>query len=116
MNLPSHDYWLVAVVMGAKVAEPFWPLRNDYTIASTNPVFVDVDGDGEFSSAFRLAESGLAKVGYERRDVIGLLAKVDGAVAAQILRLVRIHLTQQAEDDIKALEDAAQQVAPPSEK
>ncbi len=96
LDLPDHDYWLVAVALGAKVTEPFWPLRNDYTLASTNPIFVDVDGDGKFSCAREIAERRLAESGTEKESVLRILAEVDGAVAAQIMRIVQLDYEQQA--------------------
>ncbi len=110
LDLPDHDYWLVAVALGAKVTEPFWPLRNDYTLASTNPIFVDVDGDGKFSCAREIAEQLLAKSGTEETAVLELLAEVDGAVAAQVMRLVRLEYDRQARKRIQDLNDAALRV------
>ncbi|MCP5023813.1 MAG: hypothetical protein GY930_18855 [bacterium] len=112
LNLPDHDYWLVAVALGAKVTEPFWPLRNDYTLASTNPIFVDVDGDGKFSCAREIAEQLLSKSGTEGTAVLELLAEVDGAVAAHVMRLVRLEYDRQAKKRIQDLNDAALRVNP----
>ncbi|MFT4647949.1 MAG: hypothetical protein ACI9X4_001164 [Glaciecola sp.] len=112
MKLPDHDYWLVAVVQGAKVTEPFWPMRNDYTLASTNPIYVDVDGDGQFSCARQLAEDGLQEVGTEAAAVLGFLSGVDGAVAAQVMRLVRMEYRKQAKDRIQGLERNALEQQP----
>lgn len=47
---PPHDVWVVCVVTGDDVEGPFWPLLNPYTLAATNPVFIDRDGAG-WSSA-----------------------------------------------------------------
>ncbi|MDF1836731.1 MAG: CehA/McbA family metallohydrolase [Planctomycetota bacterium] len=112
MKLPSHDYWLVAVVRGAKVTEPFWPLKNDYTLGSTNPIYVDVDGDGKFSSAFAIAQMGLKGSGTDSASVLDLLAEVDGAVAAQVMRLVRLEYLKQAQERIEALEKDALKASP----
>lgn len=106
MKLPEHDYWMVAVVLGAKVTEPFWPLKNDYTLGCTNPIYVDVDGDGKFSSALAIAEQNLAQGGTGEAAVRDLFTRVDAAVAAQVMRLVRIDYRKQAEDRLKGLEKA----------
>lgn len=42
----KHDAWIVAVVEGDAVATPAWPALNPYTLAATNPMFVDFDGGG----------------------------------------------------------------------
>lgn len=45
---PAHDAWLVAVVLGEGVDGPYWPTMKQYTCGATNPVRLDVDGDGTF--------------------------------------------------------------------
>lgn len=52
---PLHDAFLVCAVLGDDVDEPFWHSLNGYTFAATNPVFLDVDGDGAWSSAHEVA-------------------------------------------------------------
>ena len=44
------DAWLVWVVLGDGLEAPHWPLTNDYTLAATNPVYVDWSGDGSYQS------------------------------------------------------------------
>lgn len=55
LPFPTHDTWVVCVVTGDNVDGPYWPLLNPYTLAATNPVFLDVDGDG-WSCAREIAE------------------------------------------------------------
>lgn len=55
IDLPAHDAYVVAAVRGAGIDEPFWPMHNDYTLAVTNPVFADVDGDGQWASPRAIA-------------------------------------------------------------
>ncbi len=43
---PARDGWLVAVVLGDAVDGPWWPSVNAYTLAATNPIWIDADGDG----------------------------------------------------------------------
>jgi hypothetical protein len=55
------DAWLACVVLGDGVQGAWWPTMNPYTFAATNPVWLDVDGDGHYtapraSAAARLAE------------------------------------------------------------
>ncbi|MCA9000892.1 MAG: CehA/McbA family metallohydrolase [Planctomycetes bacterium] len=112
LKIPDHDYWVVAVVEGEKVTEPFWPLRNDYTLGSTNPVFVDTDGDGMPASALQIAEWELKEHGTSEDAVLSILSRVDGAVAAQVMRLVRAQYRQQAEERIHNLEEKAVESQP----
>ncbi len=51
----AHDAWVVFVVSGDGIQGPHWKQLNPYTLAATNPVFVDVDGDG-WQSARELAQ------------------------------------------------------------
>ena len=50
LPVPPHDAWVVCVVTGPGVGGRFWPQLNDYTLAATNPVLLDVDGEGEVSA------------------------------------------------------------------
>jgi hypothetical protein len=45
----SYDRWIVCVVTGDSAQGPFWPSLNPYSLAATNPVFLDCDGDGWIS-------------------------------------------------------------------
>lgn len=47
---PRHDAHLVCVAFGDGVKDPSWKTLADFTLAVTNPIFVDADQDGEFSS------------------------------------------------------------------
>lgn len=86
---PAHDFWLVAVVTGEGVGGAWWPRRNDYTLAATNPVYFDVDGDGECTRPRELARQLLLRTGGDLERVRVALEGVDTAVAAHVLHLVR---------------------------
>jgi hypothetical protein len=82
----AHDAWLVCVVHGDGVRHPAWPLLNDYTLAATNPVYLDDDGDGRYSAPRETARALLEATG--RDDLTGLLSGIDEAVALQALDLL----------------------------
>ncbi|MCB9883366.1 MAG: CehA/McbA family metallohydrolase [Planctomycetes bacterium] len=84
-----HDGWLVCVVTGDPIREPFWKTLNGYTLAATNPVWLDVDGTPGYSNPLATAEQLLARVGKKPERVAKALARVDDAVAIQALSLVR---------------------------
>ena len=46
LSAPKHDAHLVCVVLGDPVNLPGWTTMNEYTLAATNPVFLDVDRNG----------------------------------------------------------------------
>jgi len=61
VNLPGdHDAWLVAAVVGDGIEEPWWHTLNGCTFAATNPVRLDVDGDGSYTSPRETATRWLA--------------------------------------------------------
>ncbi len=100
---PDHDFWMVALVEGDGVGGAFWPQLNDYTLAATNPVFFDVDGDGRYTSPRRQAEELVEAVGTGEEALQPLLARVDEAVGVQLLRLARRALLEDAEERARAL-------------
>ena len=91
---PTHDVHLVAIATGPGVKEPFWEIPRPYqatsktftsrVIGSTNPTWIDADGDHKFSSAFAIAESILRKAGGDRVKARAMLADYDEAVAVQL--------------------------------
>ncbi|MDW8310296.1 MAG: CehA/McbA family metallohydrolase, partial [Verrucomicrobiales bacterium] len=60
---PKNDAYLVCVVVGDGVNHPAWRIQEKYTQAVTNPVFLDGDGDGHYSSPHAQALATLARAG-----------------------------------------------------
>ncbi|MBM3990464.1 MAG: hypothetical protein FJ298_05575 [Planctomycetes bacterium] len=76
-----NDAWVVFLVEGDAVATPAWPSRNAYTLAATNPVFIDRDGGGYTSPG--AAASAFAPKATE--DTLrARFAEVDGPHAVQL--------------------------------
>jgi hypothetical protein len=58
---PKHDVHLVAIATGPGVTAPYWEISRPYqptskvfnsrVIGSTNPIWIDADGDGRFTAA-----------------------------------------------------------------
>jgi hypothetical protein len=86
---PPQDAWLVAVVLGDPVASPHWPNTNAYTLASTNPVWLDVDGDGTCSSPRATAQRLIDEAAGDAAALERALERVDQAVAVQAEVLMR---------------------------
>ena len=96
---PKHDVHLVAIATGPGVTAPYWETPRPYqptskvftprVIGSTNPIWIDGDGDGQFTSArgyaVRLLEA--TKGAPEKRQAA--LAGYDEAVATQVADLTR---------------------------
>lgn len=69
---------------------PYQPSSRDFTprvLGATNPVWVDADDDGKFTSARRYAEQLVARHGTSPAKLFPALAGHDQAVAAQAASL-----------------------------
>ena len=96
---PSHDVHLVVIATGPGVREPFWVIPRPYqptskalasrVIGSTNPIWLDADGDGKFQSAFAYAQSLLKRHGNDRAALSAALKSYDEAVAVQVMELLQ---------------------------
>ena len=95
---PKHDAHLIAIATGPGITEPFWESPRPYVPTSrkhnprlqgaTNPVFLDGDGDGKYTSPRRQAELLFVKDPKNLDVLFGALANRDAAVAAQLAALL----------------------------
>jgi hypothetical protein len=85
---PAHDAHLVCAVFGDGVHEPCWPVEENYTLAGTNPVFLDADGDGTYKSPRASASTLLAHAGNNADKQWEVLSRVDDGIASQMLDLI----------------------------
>ena len=91
---PKHDVHLVAIATGPGVTEPFWEIPRPYqasskrlnprVIGSTNPVWIDANGDGTFQSAFAIAQSLLKQWQDDEAGLRDALMDHDAAVKTQV--------------------------------
>lgn len=91
---PSHDVHLVVIATGPGVTEPFGEIPQPYqptsktftsrVIGSTNPVWIDADGDGRFESALGIAQRLIKAAGGDRDKLREALKTCDGAVTVQV--------------------------------
>lgn len=88
---PAHDAWLVCVARGPKPQGPWWYSLFDDVALVTNPIWIDCDGDGAYSSPAETAEAALEDLptGVLGEPQFGYLASTlgacDEAVAIQLL-------------------------------
>ncbi|MEO6786782.1 MAG: hypothetical protein ABI318_11670 [Chthoniobacteraceae bacterium] len=83
---------------GPGVTAPFWEIPRPYQpsdksfvprrIGSTNPIWLDADGDGRFQSAFAYAQKLVTQLGRDPRKLREALKNYDEAVATQVGRLL----------------------------
>jgi hypothetical protein len=101
---PAHDVHLIAIATGPGVTEPFWEIPRPYqatsktfmprVIGSTNPIWLDADGDGQFQSAFAIARALVEKLGGDQARLREALKKHDEAVVIQVESLLPNSTTQ----------------------
>jgi hypothetical protein len=91
---PAHDVHLVAIATGPGVKAPYWETPRPYqpssktfsprVVGSTNPIWVDADGDGKFHSAFALAHRLIEQQGRDREKLREALKSYDESVSIQV--------------------------------
>ncbi|MGA0868193.1 MAG: CehA/McbA family metallohydrolase, partial [Planctomycetota bacterium] len=90
LALPPHDGHLVFVVLGDPVTSPHWRTMNRYTLAATNPVWLDVDSRNGYQSPRSIGESLAQRAGDDPEALAALVADADDAVAVQALHAARL--------------------------
>jgi len=90
---PSHDVYLVAIATGPGVAAPFWAIPRPYqplsphwegrVIGSTNPIWIDGDGDGRFTSPRAYARTLVESSAGDPTKLAKSIRRYDNAVATQ---------------------------------
>lgn len=91
---PSHDAHLVVIATGPGVTAPYWEIPRPYqassktfvprVLGSTNPVWIDGDGDGKFQSAFDYARGLMQQFGNDAEKLRATLTGYDASVAIQV--------------------------------
>jgi hypothetical protein len=99
LSRPAHDVALVAIASGPDVTAPYWAIPKPYqptsrrweprVLALTNPIRVDGDGDGLYSSPHEYAQGVIQRTGTDAAKLLPALALYDEAVAAQAAGLCR---------------------------
>ncbi len=85
---PKHDAHLVCVVFGPGIKEPYWRTDRDYTMAATNPVFLDADGDGKYRSPRETAQILLSQTAKNLDAQWRAANAADDGIGVQMLDLV----------------------------
>ena len=93
----KHDVHLVAIATGPGVDEPFWEISLPYQpsskvvnpriVGSTNPIWIDGDGDGKFTAAREYAAGLVQRSGGDAAKLQAELAGYDAAVALHVSEL-----------------------------
>lgn len=86
----SDDGWLVCVVLGAGIENPAWRTAQKYTFAATNPIYLDVDGDGLCSCPRDSAIAKLKAVGVDPERQWNAIAAASDPIAVQMVSKLRL--------------------------
>jgi hypothetical protein len=92
----------LSVVLGDGVSHPSWPTSEKFTLAATNPVFLDADGDGKYTSPRELALEKLRRAGISTDHQWEAVAEADDVIAVQMLSLMREHWPEQEQKTLEA--------------
>ncbi|MGV3757098.1 MAG: CehA/McbA family metallohydrolase [Verrucomicrobiota bacterium] len=97
LNRPFHDVYLVGLATGpgvtapfAETPRPYQPTSKTFTpkvLASTNPIWIDGDGDGKYTSPRGYAEQLVKDYGTNPERLLPALAPYDEAIITQTLAL-----------------------------
>ena len=99
----GHDAWCLWVVTGDGVPGRAWPLHNDYTLGATNPIFIDFDGDGVYSSPRETGRRLVDELGLDQSALLARLTRSDRAVTYHALERVRELMRAQTRGDLGRL-------------
>jgi len=106
---PSNDAHLVVIATGPPVTAPYWALAQSkkYLLGATNPIWLDADGDGRFTSAREYASR---LVRAERSDPARFqeaLLGFDAAVSVQAASIFRKEVEAELQLEYEKLMDRA---------
>jgi hypothetical protein len=102
------DAHLVCVVLGDPVKHAGRKTLNDYTLAATNPVFLDVNRDARYNSPRESAQRIYASTGGDVDALLHTLEVVPPPIGVQMLALAHPRLTGLG---LAKLEDALKRFA-----
>ena len=97
------DAHVTCVVLGDPVEDPSWKTLNDYTLAATNPVYLDVNGDGKYRSPRESAQRIRASIGGDKNALIHTLEIINPVLGVQLISLVDSELTEKEKETVLSL-------------
>lgn len=90
---PKNDAYLVCAAYGKAIDDPAWPTYAKYTLAVTNPIFIDADKNGKYSSPRESALAAMQKMQpLTTAKIERALNEVDAAIGVQLLSEAKLRL------------------------
>lgn len=112
VSIPRHDAYVVCVAYGDGVKDPAWKTMADFTLAVTNPIFIDADGDSKYTNPRETALNLLSKVQtLTTSSLEKSLENLDPAIAVQLLSEAKLRVAAGDLDKVHALLHEATQKA-----
>ena len=114
---PEHDAWLVCNATGPAPEGIWWTTLMPGIALLTNPVWVDVDGDGSYRSPAMTAQAAIdtltvgAEGGPQISELSSLLESCDRAIAVQVLVLAKRRWGQEYPDKLKLIPSLTERFA-----
>lgn len=108
LKKPVHDGYIVCVVLGDGALHPSWKTKENFTMAVTNPVFLDADGDGKYANPRAQAIAALKRTGTSFESQWHAVTQADDVVAVQMMSLIRETASQ---TDLTTLESRIREAA-----
>ncbi len=102
---PARDAHLVVIATGPPVTESYWALHQDkrYLLGATNPLWIDGDGDGRYTSAREYALELTKECGPDMQKLHLSLANHDDAVAVQAASILRGQIQAELQSEYEKL-------------
>ncbi|MCA9006319.1 MAG: CehA/McbA family metallohydrolase [Planctomycetaceae bacterium] len=104
LELPPHDAYLVAFVLGDGITLPGWTTYGKASQAITNPIFLDLDGDSKYSAPRTTAKTLIANYQKQHEKLTPALqaelldstaVKADSAILLHVKDLLKPSTDQQ---------------------
>ena len=93
LELPPHDAYLVAFVLGDGITLPGWTTYGKASQAITNPIFLDIDGDAKYSAPRATAKTLISNYQKQHGKLIpALQEKLLNSTAVKADSAIHLHV------------------------
>lgn len=86
---PRHDAYVVCLALGDGVTDESWKTYENYTLSATNPVWLDANGDGKFTTPRETAQHLLLSMEQKVTSLRSIAQTAEPGIAVQAMSLAR---------------------------